>query len=474
MPGSSEGMDMNANNRQPSGSASQPSPKSTASASASARTARNARADGGRNEAELGRKDATPSNTASYNCNKTEEQAVDENPSRPYFQALRWGIDSLYLSYPGELFPAVLDRLKALKTIAQSSEPGLPAQAQYLINSHIFEVKDKGAPLFPYVLEDGAFRIQLARPSKTVPMAYVKVSSGYLAHVGPDSAEKALYALLSELGTIKESANVSRIDLFVDFATSENIEWNRQAWVTRAASVNAYAVNEKFSGWTVGQGGDMSARLYNKILEIQKSGKEYLLELWRAAGWTPGDSVWRLEFQIKREILAQKDLPKLTQTLSNLSGLWCYATTEWLRLTLPNEDDLTRSRWPVHPLWGFLSSVDWDTNGGPLSRRFSLERSPGNAKLFNLALSHIVAFMARERITDLYEGQEAFITALYAYHADKANFLGLPFDDYIAEKVAIKARQFNTILNNPDLEAERHAEELAKATRAYRKAADGE
>ena len=192
------------------------SAQSTASAPATARTARDARADGGRNEAEPGRKDATLSNTASYNCNI------------PYFQALRWGVDSLYLSYRGELFPESLDRLKALKALAQSQEPGLPAQAQYLVNGHIFEVKDKGAPLFPYVLEDGAFRIQLARPSKTVPMAYVKVSSGYLAHVGPTEAEKALYALLSELGEIKESANVSRIDLFVDFVTSEIIERHTQ------------------------------------------------------------------------------------------------------------------------------------------------------------------------------------------------------------------------------------------------------
>ena len=134
-------------------------PPSTASAPPPARTAPLARADGGRNEAEPGRKDAKPSNTASDNCNI------------PYFKALRWGVDSLYLSYPGELFPEVLDRLKVLKTLAQSQEPGLPAQAQYLVGAHIFEVKDKGAQIFPYVLEDGAFRIQLAKPSKTVPMA---------------------------------------------------------------------------------------------------------------------------------------------------------------------------------------------------------------------------------------------------------------------------------------------------------------
>ncbi|MBL0206526.1 MAG: replication initiation factor [Propionivibrio sp.] len=453
-------MDMKIN-RKLSGSTSQPAPQTTAPSLASDRCGAS-RADGGQEGAEPGRKDATPSNTASYNCNI------------PYFKALRWGVDSLYVSYPGELLPDVLDRLKVLKALAQSQEPGLPSQAQYRVGSHIFEVKDKGAQIFPYVLEDGAFRIQLARPSKTVPMAYVKVSSAYLAHVGPVEAEKALHALLSELGTIKESANVSRIDLFVDFVTSECIEWDRHAWVTRAAAVNAYAVNETFSGWTVGQGGAMSARLYNKLLEIQKSGKDYLLDLWAAVGWHPGEPVWRLEFQVKRDVLTQKGLCKLDQVLSNLNGLWSYATTEWLRLTLPNEDDKTRSRWPVHPLWGYLSSVDWETNGGPLFRRFTPQRIPDNAKLFNLAFSNITAFMAREGITDFYDGQDAFMAALYDFHADKAHFLGLPFDDYVSEKVAIKARQFNTILNNPDLEAERQALELKKAANAYRKAADGE
>lgn len=436
--------------------------KSAAVSRASARTARHAQADGNREMAEPGPQDATPSNTASHNCNI------------PHFKPLRWGVDSLYLSYPGKLHDHVLDRLKHLKALAQSSEPDQQAQAQYPLGSHIFEVKDKGAPIFPYILEDGAFRIQLARPSKTVPMAYVKVSSTYLAHVGPEAAEKALYALLVELGDITESANVSRIDLFVDFISGEGMEWNRQAWVTRAASVNAYAVNGNFSGWTIGQGSDMSARLYNKILEIVRSGKDYLLDLWSQAGWQPGEPVWRLEFQIKREVLAQKGIGKLSDVLKNLNGLWSYATTDWLRLTLPNPDDQTRSRWPVHPLWALLSSVDWETDGGPLSRKFSPERSPGNGKLFSLGFSNLLSYMAREGIDDLYDGHEAFMAALYDYHANKAFAIGLPFDGYVAEKLAQKRREFNTRLNNPEQEAERQAKEQAKQTRAYRKASDGE
>ncbi|WP_200385312.1 hypothetical protein [Rhodocyclus tenuis] len=245
-----------------------PQDQSTASAPTPARTAREARADGRRNEAEQGRSDAPPSNTASDNC------------KLPYFKALRWGVDSLYLSYPGDLFPEVEAQLKHLKQLAQANEPAQQAEAQYAIGAHIFEVKDKGAALFPYILEDGAFRIQLSRRGKRAPMAYVKIAATYLAHVGPTAAEEALRDLLGQLGELHESANVSRIDLFVDFASSESMEsWGREAWVTRAASINTYAVKGVFSGWAIGLGGVVACRLYNKLLEIVTSGKDYLLGL---------------------------------------------------------------------------------------------------------------------------------------------------------------------------------------------------
>lgn len=168
-----------------------------------------------------------------------------------------------------------------------------------------------------------------------------------------------------------------------------------------------------------------------------------------------------------------RGLSRFDEVMANLNGLWSYATTEWLRLTLPNPEDKTRSRWPVHPLWGHLSSVDWETDGGPLTAHYSPARVPGDDKLFALGFSLLASYMAREGITDLYAGQEAFITALYAYHEGKAHFLGQPFDDYVAEKVALKARLFNSILNNPRQEEERQAAELARQAAAYRKESDG-
>ena len=86
----------------------------------------------------------SPSNTVPYNSNIE------------YFKLLRFGVDSLYLSYQGDIFPVVQERLTKLKQLAQHPESYQQAMAQYPIAGHIFEVKDKGSSVFPFVIEDGA------------------------------------------------------------------------------------------------------------------------------------------------------------------------------------------------------------------------------------------------------------------------------------------------------------------------------
>src|SRR5665647_1817599 len=76
---------------------------------------------------------ASPSNTAPHNSNNTLPDG---------FRLLRLAVDSLYLSYPGDITPAVLAVLTKLKERAQSDHPEHQASAQYPLGSHIFEVKD--------------------------------------------------------------------------------------------------------------------------------------------------------------------------------------------------------------------------------------------------------------------------------------------------------------------------------------------
>ena len=232
------------------------------------------------------------SNTVPYNCN------------REYFKLLRFGVDSLYLSYQGELFPEIKERLAQLKQLAQHPEIDQQAQAQYAIAGHIFEVKDKGSSIFPYVMEDGAFRISLSRTSRKTPMAYVKLSSRYLCSITPYEAEKHLRHILGELGSLNSPTHVSRIDLCADFVSPENMEsWHREAWITRGKKIDTHAINGTFTGWSIGLGGKISCRLYNKLLEIHTSGRTDLIPLWKEAGWRENDPVWRVEFQLMRDVL---------------------------------------------------------------------------------------------------------------------------------------------------------------------------
>ena len=241
---------------------------------------------------------AAPSNTAPDN-------------SKFHYQPLRWGVDSLYLSYPGVLSPDRVSQLRHLKSIAQGPDHEA-AKAQLQLGSHVFEVKDKSSGLFAFTLVDGSYMIRLgAGKSKQLPMAYVQVSSQLLSHKGPTEIESELRDLLRQLGEV-HAPKVSRVDLFLDFACDLSMEgWSREAWVTRACAVNQYAEDKTFTGWTIGAGGALMARLYHKLLECKKSGKEYLLDLWARAGWDQEMPVWRLEFQFKREVLVHMGLQQL-------------------------------------------------------------------------------------------------------------------------------------------------------------------
>lgn len=402
-----------------------------------------------------------PSNTVPYNCNNE------------YFKLLRFGVDSLYLSYQGELFPEVKERLVKLKQLAQHPEADQQAQAQYAIAGHIFEVKDKGSSIFPYVLEDGAFRINLSKTGKKTPMAYVKISSRYLCSTTPAEAEKHLRQILNELGTLESSAHVSRIDLCADFVSPENMEsWGREAWITRGKKIDAHAVNEKFTGWSIGLGGKISCRLYNKLLEIHTSSRIDLIPLWKETGWQEDEPVWRVEFQLMRDILAEHGLISLDNVLANLNGLWSYASTEWLRLTLPNPDDQTRSRWPIHPLWGYISSIDWETDFNTLSRSFKPERLPEDKRILTLGISSMACFMAKHGITDFDEGLDRYLLALHQHLYSCGEFIGLSAGDYLLEKVRLRGKEYNTILNIN--EADQKRLEVEKAAKNYRKASEGE
>jgi hypothetical protein len=389
---------------------------------------------------------AQPSNTAPYNSKEQEKGCS--------IRLLRLAVDSLYLSYPGDLSATAVATLKKLKEYAQSEHLEYQAKAQYPLGNHVFEVKDRGAGRFPYVLADNAYRIQLSNPGKKLPMAYVQVSAEYLAHRGPVEVANELEGLLLEFCNADSGwfgrNSVSRIDLAADFVSPVSMEsWDRNAWVTHATEIHSYAVDREFTGWTVGLGGSIGCRLYDKVREIVHSGKCWVLNQWLPAGWQAGETVWRLEFEFKRDFLKGRGLGPLETILENLDGLWSYATTEWLRLSIPNPADSTRSRWPIHPLWALLASVDWQTAKNIPLERFSNARTPNDLRHITVLLGALSSYMASHGLDDRNQAVDELLGHMHEHYGVIASRKGLTFDEFLARRVALKAREFNTAINEP-------------------------
>ncbi|MGD9787478.1 MAG: hypothetical protein AB7U30_05930 [Sulfuricellaceae bacterium] len=400
----------------------------------------------------------TPSsNTVPSNCNLN-------------FKPLRYGIDSLYLSYTGKLAEDWDRKLSDLKELAQSENEAEQAQAQVSIGAHLFEVRDKGVPRFAYVLADNCFFIKLNRKSKKLPVAHVQISSEYLSAVGVEAAEKDLRFVLNTLGTIQGEARVSRADLHADFVCGLDLDFIEQPhWVTRANLMAKYydaRLEYPFTGWVVGIGGGIQARLYEKVVEIVfKSHKDYLFELWKAAGWQMGEKVWRLEFQISRPILKELNVHTLDDLLKHQAALWQYLTQDWLRLSIPNPNDKTRSRWPNHPLWDALSGVYFRELDQPRLTRFRPQRLPQDERLFVHGLGGLTSFMASKGIEDLGEGWGEYMV----HSKEHFTLKGESIEGYVLRKVKAKARKFNTLDNRVEIDAQ----EAEKGAEAYRQAKDG-
>jgi hypothetical protein len=274
---------------------------------------------------------------------------------------LRASIDSLYITNQGELSDFIESRLSNLKTLAQSPLATDSALAQIKLGKNLFEVAGNGRHPFAFILTNPHYRLEIAKQgSKFTPMVYGKIASALLSSVPTDYIISDLHQIIGELGSAQGATNINRVDLCVDFMTTfplESIEHDQ--WVTKARNFAAHVSDRQFSGFSIAAGADLSARLYNKTLEMKKNPRPYLEALWRDQGWDGTSVVWRLEFQFRRQALRDLSVVTYTDLMTSLRGLWQYATEKWLRHTIPSESDSTQSRWPLSPFWEAIQKADW-------------------------------------------------------------------------------------------------------------------
>ncbi len=277
------------------------------------------------------------------------------------FKEIYNSIDSLYISFRGNLKEGIRETLEQRKMFAQSDDEKEQALAYLIIDEHSLEVMDKGKGRYAFVLVDGWYHIQVSSSkSKNLHTVYAQISSDLLHNYGSYQALNQLRGLVKELLIDIEEETVSRADIFVDFVTDANLESiGKRSWVTRANNAHSYWSGNSFTGWSIGQGGVISARLYDKTVEIEKSGKDYFKYIWaNKGGWQEGRRVWRLEFQLRREFLGEMSIKNFAGFIESSNDVWRYCTHDWLRLAV-NGNTKNRARFESHWVWDDLPPKFW-------------------------------------------------------------------------------------------------------------------
>jgi hypothetical protein len=261
------------------------------------------------------------------------------------------GVDSLYVSFHGEVDAECLDEVEALKVQAQQTGQPQPVT----LGERRALLQPSGWGSYRYWLRCGDFDVFAGR-GKSLPAVYARLASSFIHEVGASSALAELtsfveLSLLSEVGAVV----CSRVDLYVDLQGWVPRPHDYDRFVTRSrcntSHIAIHHEGRRFTGFTFGRDA-IVARLYDKSAEIVHSGKDWMRVIW-GDRLDPSIPVWRVEFQLRRAVLAECLLNDPEEVVQRRQDLWSYAT-QWLSLRSPRPR-ARRTRWPVAAVWVQLS-----------------------------------------------------------------------------------------------------------------------
>jgi len=358
------------------------------------------------------------------------------------------GIDSLYLSYKGHLRKEVKELLEEKKKLAQSDRESEQARATIRIGDHSFEVLGMGEKCYAFIIVDNWYNIKISRSNKNImPQLCVQISSEVLTCYGVGNTVNDLRRIVIKiLGDVKEEI-ISRVDIFVDFSTSEILEdIKRPSLITKARKVQKYWEYDIFSGWTIGMGGDILARIYEKTLELKQSHKDYMKEIWEKYGWNTHDSIWRIEYQLRRNFLKQIKTNTIPDIPGNINSIWKYCLHDWLRYAVINPN-INKTRWKTHPLWEILQKTEFtDIHRTDVIRTVDKERIPSKKSLFQNGIGYLTSFAAINGY------DEVNSETIHNYLSEAKNYLREEKygndEEYLKTKILLKKKRYNKVKEN--------------------------
>jgi hypothetical protein len=261
------------------------------------------------------------------------------HPAKVNIRILASGIDSLYLSVSvdwGEC-EEFFNVLRGGQEMARADGSDYQIYLKHIDPGKTwpFIILPHGSKGYAWIISNSDFTFKIANSLKvqTRPNVFIEIRSEALWRLGPVECVSIAQTLIEVYGGCVEKLKVGRVDLCIDFVIPDEL-WGEdlfQYTVTRATDKGFYHSHDMLTGVRIGKGA-ISARLYDKPLEIkQQSKKTWMYEIWGLDEVPQASRIIRIEFQMRREVLKQLGLDLIEDLFERVSQLWAYCTREWLK-----------------------------------------------------------------------------------------------------------------------------------------------
>lgn len=195
---------------------------------------------------------------------------------------------------------------------------------------------------YPLLLENKDFSIQCGQFNN--PNFFVTYSSFALWHCGLQAMHERFLQWAQRLGLQPlRPESLSRVDLAFDYHLP-TLDFDEQNFVSKATKDNKHRKHGEVQTFRYGAQNTV-LRLYNKSEEISESSHK----TWFHSIWQREDGVWRIEWQVRKEVLRQLGIRTIEDLDERVGDLGHYLQNHTSLRKKTN--DSNKSRWPLHPLW---------------------------------------------------------------------------------------------------------------------------
>lgn len=246
-----------------------------------------------------------------------------------------------------------------------------------------FDVKGGGSGSgYHFVLRNDDLSIEAQRTGLVEsPAVYVQLRARLVWAVGYEEATRWALALVGELfGRVNESL-LSRVDFTVDVQGWRFHQDDITRFVTRSrkralhrtpspVEPDVVYFKPKFTGVEFSRGNPVACRIYDKMAEIEANKtKTWFYDVWRDGGWDGHSRVWRVEFQVRREVLREFGLTHgAVKDLKAFDGIYRYLVEEWLRLVTKRVKG-NQDKSETDPVWKVIQSATFGERAERAVRR---------------------------------------------------------------------------------------------------------